>query len=293
MFERILVPLDGSPAAEAGLPAVEEWARRFESEVLLLRAYQTELVGGFEHAVMTVEIRKQAEAYLEEVRRRLEGSGIRARAFAVWGDAAWTIVEVALREEASLIAMTTHGRSGLARWVFGSVTERVLRASTTPVLVTRSFARGEDGAPALRAIRRILLPLDGSSMSRAVLPAVVELSRLHGARVLVLRVIAEAEGEAVAREEVQPLTARLAAEGVEGEVLIRRGDPAGEIVDAAEEVGADLLAMTTHGRSGPSRWALGSVTEKVIRAAQVPLLVVRAGPAPRALSKLAAAQEEV
>ena len=195
------------------------------------------------------------------------------------GEAA-TILAVAAEEKATLIAMATHGRSGLSRFVFGSVAEKVLRASETPVLLTRSFrevAPGADPTPVQELpFRKILMPVDGSESSLAVLPQVRSFALAVGASVLVLGVLAPeqeaGEGDAIVRMAVKAL----AVAGIPVEPLVRIGDPASEILDAAKTHGADMLTMSTHGRGGVSRWALGSVTEKVLRAATVPMLVVRA-----------------
>jgi nucleotide-binding universal stress UspA family protein len=152
MYRRIIVPLDGSDLAEAILPHAEELARRFDAEVLLLRAVSSEHTLYRESAVpdiapemshQLVDQRRQAEAgsagqYLETVRARLDQAGIRSETRLAPGPAAAAIIEAAeAEEEPVLIAMSTHGRTGLGRLAFGSVADDVLRNVHVPIFLVR------------------------------------------------------------------------------------------------------------------------------------------------------------
>lgn len=145
-FERILVPLDGSEVSLGILPLVEEFARLYESEVVLMRVEWTVPVAAapYPAEVATLRPPKEVEASLEPARRRLEQAGVRARALAAYGPEALEILEAAERERVDLVAMSTHGRRGLSRWVFGSVAEQVLRHCTRPLLVRR-VQQGQEG----------------------------------------------------------------------------------------------------------------------------------------------------
>ena len=171
----------------------------------------------------------------------------------------------------------SHGRSGLARWVFGSIAEKVLRASPVPLLLLRSFEEGGSPAPsAPLSFDRILVPF--AHFHPRILDYVREFAILFGSRVALLHVSEpgeDRESQDQARTELPLVQKELESVGIPTEVLERRGDPAVEILEGARDAMADIIAMTTHGRSGLSRWALGSVTEKVLRTATVPLLVVR------------------
>jgi nucleotide-binding universal stress UspA family protein len=204
--------------------------------------------------------------------------------------------EMAAKEHASLIALSTHGRTGPERWVLGSVAEEVLEASPVPVLVTRSvpppLPRGKrDSLP----IRNFLVPLDGSRLSLDSLGPVLALARPVDAHVTLLHVDEpspysgrwESPDETLKEAELLLRSACIPAT-----VEFRKGEAAPEILEVAAERAADLIAMTTHGRSGPSRWLFGSVTAKVLRSASVPLLVVRhsasiSEPYPKTLSRSA------
>jgi nucleotide-binding universal stress UspA family protein len=275
MFERILLPLDGSPLAEAVLSHVAPILRRKDSEVLLLRVSPSPVTIRGQSSPFTSEEKEVAECYVNDIARRLVDEGIRVRAAVESGAPAPSILDVAARERITLIALSTHGRSGLTRWVFGSVAEKVIRASPIPLLVIRSF-RGVASPIPLAPIpfRTLLVPIAAGFLR--IVPFVMEFAQLFQSKVVLLHIL---EPESGAPEEVEEELKRvgkdLQAEAVATELVQKSGDPAHEILQTCEEVRADLVAMSTHGRDGLSRWALGSVTEKVLRAAPVPMLIVR------------------
>ena len=280
LFDRILVPLDGSPTAEAVLGQVERILRRTDSEVILLRVASLPIYPYTEIPAVLPAPRDEAELYVKQVAGRLSDRGARARGIALEGPAAATILKAAEREKATLIAMSTHGRTGFARWVFGSVTEKVLRASPVPVLILRSYEKGVRTSEAPIAIRKILVPVERFHLG--IVPPVKDVAQLFGSRVLFLHVVEPGEdpaAKAKAQSEAEAAGRALMEAEIPAVILERTGkEPAEEILQAAEEEGVGLVAISTHGRRGPTLWALGSVTEKVLRSATVPLLVVRHPP---------------
>ncbi len=143
MYRRVLIPLDGSEVAESVLPFAEQIAGPLDAEVLLVRVVEPIVtavalasgeVGG---ADALVHHQLAAKRYLEDLAERLTAKGLRARTLAALGVPAVEIVAIAEAEKADLIAMTTHGRSGIRRFVFGSVAQEVLRAASVPVLLFR------------------------------------------------------------------------------------------------------------------------------------------------------------
>lgn len=273
MFERILVPLDGSEVAEAVLPQVRRLLLRHEAEVLLFTAVLPAPDLGFP-ATSSFEL---ARRYIRRAAERLSADGIRARGVIRHGTAGYSILEEASRWPATLIALSSHGRSGLSRWTFGSVAEKILRSSPVPVLAVRSFEADRLRREEL-PFRTILVPVDGSGASLTVLPGILDLARPLNARVLLLQVQEPGEPPTEwthAQDPVERANETLRAACIPATVKVRRGDPASEILQEASESCADLIAMSTHGRSGPSRWLLGSVTEKILRASPVPLFVSR------------------
>jgi nucleotide-binding universal stress UspA family protein len=217
------------------------------------------------------------------------------------GPASWIISE-AEKEPGTLIAMSTHGRSGVARWLLGSVTDKVLLATTTPLLIVRS---SEPPNPVSEVqLKTVIVPLDGSVLAEQVLLHVATLAKALDLAVKLVRVhpsveeysryferqqigsaatvysgpyeVFSKEADAQAMEYLHEVKMQLHHEGVWlVEESLLRGHPAATIVELARETPGSLIAMTTHGRSGIGRWLLGSVADRVIRHSGVPVLVVR------------------
>lgn len=216
----------------------------------------------------------EAARYLDDLARGLAERGIRVRTRVSPGPAAEALLEAVESEKATLVALTTHGRSGLDRWAFGSVAEKVVRSAPVPVLVFRSFGPAAPFEPA-----RLLVAVDASGLSREAIAPAARLARRTKGRLLLLHVQDE-ERAHVPEPELRAVYDLARQEAVEARPLLRTGDPATKILEAAAEEKADLIVMTTHGRSGVGRWVLGSVAEKVLRQADRPVLIIRVGPAP-------------
>lgn len=143
MYKRILVPLDGSPLAEAALPHAEQLALQFDANVVLLRVVVSPYAIVAPDLVLAgydpnqPELEGQAEQYLQGIVGRLAAKGIRAKTLHADGPVAEAILECAGSEKVDLIVMSTHGRGGVSRWVYGSVADRVLQASACPILLIR------------------------------------------------------------------------------------------------------------------------------------------------------------
>jgi nucleotide-binding universal stress UspA family protein len=142
LIKRILVPLDGSPMSERSLKIVEPMAAGLGAEIVLFQAVEpVRYVPGFETMVPNVvlpsddEIKRSAGKYLADVAGPLKGRGARVSSAVVADAPAEAIIDYADSGNIDLIAMTTHGFSGIKRWVFGSTTQKVLQAGSKPVLV--------------------------------------------------------------------------------------------------------------------------------------------------------------
>jgi nucleotide-binding universal stress UspA family protein len=211
---------------------------------------------------------KEAEAYLDGVQSAFEAP---SRRVIRDGRPAETILAVAEEQEASLIAMSTHGRTGLSRWLFGSVAEEVLRSAPVPLLLTRSFPRpGADAIP-----RRILVPIDSGELSLLGVDPAIELATTFAAHVVLLHVMPDHPPYGEPVYPVREAFDRFRTAGLTVEPVLRRGDAAAEILSVARDQKVELIAMATHGRTGVSRFVEGSVAEKVTRGSDVPLLLVR------------------
>lgn len=278
MLERLLVPLDGSETAEAILDQVRALLFARDAEVLLVQVVPVlpAFEGSWEEAPGALAaLQDRAESYLGGLRERLASQGARARSVVRVGFPAETILDIAAKEKSTAIVMSTHGRTGLSRWAFGSVAEKILRAGPIPVLAVRSFR--PDGGRWNRPFRRLLVCVDDSDRSLQVVPAATDLASAFGSKVVLLNV--QEEDALAYGPPVLPMKRAyelFREKGIDVEPIVKRGDPASAILDSCAELDADLIAMTTHGRSGVRRWALGSVAERVLRSSTVPMLMVRA-----------------
>ncbi len=282
-LDTILVCLDGSEASARALPALRRLLllpdrpgrlanaapRSGPALVLLHVVPMTPGSGAGE-----VEL-GQTRRELEELRLELEQRGRTASVRLARGEPADQILAAAADLRAHLIAMATHGRTGADRLVRGSVAESVLRRSRIPVLLVnpRAYLPGEEAGT---IARRLLVPVEASPESRAILPLVAAVSRLAGAEVLLVH--AEAEPGLGTHQAIFAAAREvLAAAGGAARVreVVPTGAPAAAILATIDQERADLVLMTTHGREGLERLWLGSVAEAVARACPVPVVVQR------------------
>lgn len=300
MYKKLLIPLDGSATAEAVLPYARALAQRLGVAVELLAVIDvTELArnvsaaeGLYLDRLVEDETRRSAK-YLAKIAETFSPP----ESYLVEkGGAADTIIESAATDPDTLIAMATHGRTGLNRFLLGSVAEKVLRGTSNPLLLVRAKEGAKtEGAAALTSI---VVPLDGSELAESVLAPVQELAKKLDLEIILLRAYAIPYGAYSAgegfydagklesflawlRQETADYLANKCAElkrqGVEKvSYLAKEGLSADEIIKYARETPDNLVAMCTHGRSGVKRWVLGSVTETVVRHCGDPVLVLRA-----------------
>jgi nucleotide-binding universal stress UspA family protein len=286
-YTKILVPLDGSKLAEQILPYARALAEAFRIPVELLRVDEPELIPPY-------SLPRQAGGYLEEIGGGYFAPSVQVNHAVEPGKPAEVIVDRAGAVRGTLIAMATHGGSGIRRWLLGSVASKVVQTAESPVLLVRSI-EGNDPTKPVR-LNAIYVPLDGSGLAEAVLPHVKELAQKMNLEVCLVRVYASPPesylvGEGLSapalgrlreqiREEAENYltgkTDELRAEGLSRVSSIAvEGDPAGEIIDVARKTPDNMLAMATHGRSGLGRLVLGSVTEKVVHHSRDPVLIIR------------------
>jgi nucleotide-binding universal stress UspA family protein len=314
-MKTILVPLDGSALAEQALPYVRTLALLLGARVRLLNVivddqHDSLMAEGIAAAYGVIDplatqrereqrslttLIQHAEGYLDSQAGLLHSQGIDTEIDIRCGPAADVIVEAAQDQHVAMIAMATHGYSGLRRWALGSVTDRVVHATDTPVFVVRG-ARSAPTQPI--AFKRMMVPLDGSPLAAQALPLAADLAERARAELLLMQAV---EGSIEAYPAIAPLgrpnlmpneVVRMlqgrASEELEDQAVKLRdrvlpvtthvvsGHAAEAIIDEAEQHSVDLIVMATHGYSGIKRWALGSVTDKVLHAAATPLLLVRA-----------------
>jgi len=299
MYEKIIVPLDGSELAEVALPYAEELTSRLKMELILFqvvpRAYH--VYGAYE-AVAQVPytdedmepVKASAQAYLEKVASRLEGRGITLRSEVGVGAAADEIIKLAEENSVDMVTMSTHGRSGISRWALGSVADKVVRGTKQPVALIRAKGTRPD-VRKKDILDKALVPLDGSKESEAVIPYIEELASKLEIEVTLLHMLApdyyiysevqlkQMESlRASAKDYIEKVAAQLKQKGIAATAEfseVTQGAEAEEIIKLADETQADVVVMSTHGRSGIGRWAFGSVADRVLHEGNTPLLLVK------------------
>lgn len=284
MFSRILVPLDGSIFSERVLPYVVSIARACKASVIVFHATST---GGSEEEAPEST---GAVARIAELVGTLHGQGLDAWMRTYEGPAGQSILDAADQERADLIVMSTHGRGGLGRWLYGSVADEVLRSSTRPVgLVSAVCDRIWTPGRAFR----ILVPLDGSDFAELALdPAVATAEAMRG-ELLLLRVVEPTDEASVlgppylqealdaARGYLDRVVGRPGLAGSTVSLRVEAGGPSTTIAAIARREDVDLVVMATHGAGGLTRLTLGSVASDTLHRATTPLLLVRPGGSPR------------
>ena len=303
-MQTVLVPLDGSDLAELALPHAVALVRRLGGRIVLARVPETLVVpvmsGGIwvTREVESHEAQEVAEAYLAEIAAREALAGLDVETLTPHHPVAHGLLEAIHHSAAGLVVMTTHGHSGLGRWLLGSVADKLVHASPVPVYVVRSSE-----SPAPPAFGRVLVPLDGSELAEAALEDAAALAQVAGSELRLVRVptlpgyataIPETAGwipdllrEAALEAEtyLTGIAARLEAEGlrVAADVeMIVAGSVADALLDYAERSRVDLIVMSTHGRTGVGRWLFGSVADRVLQASPVPVWLVRVAEGPDA-----------
>jgi nucleotide-binding universal stress UspA family protein len=301
MFERILVPLDGSAFGEQALRLATGLARRCHATIYVVKVHvppplPTKGSRLYDPAV-DQEARGTEASYLTQIADSIrDTNGLRVETALLSGDVVPALEDFVRERAISLVVMTTHGRGGWSRAWFGSVADALIRHLDVPVLMLRPESAGRPGSGDLH-FDHVLVPVDGSALSELAIPEATELGELFGARYTLLEVVLPPFGimpDAIAPVVVyQPdievlrsdasayldrLAAPLRASGreVDTAVVIQPQAAAG-ILEEAVTRRADLIVMSSHGRSGWRRYALGSVADKVLRGASVPVLMFRAG----------------
>ena len=293
MYQKMLVPLDGSSLSEVVFPYAKDLAGRLGLDIILFHV----------HSSKESETMPLHQAYIEQkaqvMKRQLRdwqkkiGVGLEGRKLEVRGELATgyppeEIIGCAEENNVDLILMATHGRSGIRRWVLGSVADKVLCVSNIPVWLIRASTEESvtyDKWPQ----RTLLVPLDGSVLAEKVLPHVEVLAKQPGAPPVDVVLFRAAELPTTSghyfrnipekREEIEQYLAnietRLRNSGLRVKSQVSSGEPAEQIVSYGRENPFSIIVMSTHGHSGMSRWFYGSVATRVLEHASNPIFLVR------------------
>jgi nucleotide-binding universal stress UspA family protein len=298
MYNKMLIPLDGSKTAEAVLPYARTLARKLNLLVELLGVVDVAALathvprGNARHFdTMIADSVGRSEEYLKRIAITFRNASVKC--VTENGRPEEVIVEKA-SEKTTLVTIATHGRSGMNRFMLGSIAEKVLRAAASPILLVRATEGvNSDGEATLNSV---IVPLDGSELAESVLASVRALARELGLEVMLLRAFKVPANIYASPEEYYPVEYEEIKTELRDEaknylekkaeelkrfgipkvsIATADGLPADEIMALGRKIPDNLIAMCTHGRTGVGRWVLGSVTETVVRHSGDPVLVVR------------------
>lgn len=296
LFSRILVGIDDSEPSKIAIKLAARLAREHDGHLILCHSVdwmgliaQVESTGTVIDPTPIIDgLKQQGEALLQQAATVAKHFGVDPQLRACEGPPATSILKLSGELKCGLIVMGTHGRHDLGRFFLGSTTEDVLRGSTIPVLTARPGMRF---APETRrCFERIVVGIDNSEPSDAALETAYELPAADR-REFLLYSIVDIEAvilgsahrhammlddlRAQAKSVVDEALASARAHGVSAEGRVIDGSPKTELIATAQRQKADLIILGSHGRRGIRRFLLGSVAESVVRAAPVPVLVVR------------------
>ena len=286
----ILVPLDGSELAERALPYAGVLAQALRTHLVLVTIWEgTSGEFGKRFPDRVIELDEQANAhyteYLHGIRDRLQQAD--TRTIVRGGNAADEVLRAAAETDARMVVLTTHGRSGIRRWAYGSTLAKIVAASPIPVFAIGPEALEHGGARP--AFGRIAVPLDGSKFAETALPVASALAAPLGARLSLIRIAPWAVqlypytaagtyvpelDSALASEAAEYISDQAKALGDGADGYTERGDPAERIMQFVEHEPIDLVVISTHGRSGLARLALGSTADRLLQG-RAPVLLIR------------------
>jgi len=289
MYEKILVPLDGSNLAEAALPYAEELARKVGSQIYLISVLPS---GSESDEDQSQHLR---QFYIDGMTKTIKQKGIKIKSEIITGDPGDQILGYVDSNNIDLIIMGTRGRSVLQRWILGSVADKVVSSASCPVALI-STDNTEAEVHRGQILRKALVILDGSTEGEVIIPYVEEIASKLRMQVTLLRLeeISNeyAEGallygpvhtseekkssiRAKARRHLRKIADQLENKGIPVEVKVRISDSSETIIKVAKQVDADVLALATRGRPGISRWIFGSVRDEIVNIGNTLVLLVR------------------
>jgi nucleotide-binding universal stress UspA family protein len=296
MFTRILVPLDGSRLAEASLDAAAYLAKTLGLAVTLVHVIEYQAPDEI-HGEPHLTSEQDARIYLDEVAGRAFPAGVNVDLHVHTNevkDVAGSIVNHIQELKCDLVVMCTHGWGGIRSWLFGTIAQQVISRGKTPVLLIEP--RVSKVSPVF-ACQRLLVALDGNPDHEQGLPVTIELARGCQADVHLVMVVPTRKElsmeqaatsmflpgstsalldltETSAKEYLDRQVNILVGKGLSVTSEVRRGDPAKTIIRTARRIGADLIVLGTHGKTGMDAFWSGSLTPLVSSKSHLPLLLV-------------------
>jgi nucleotide-binding universal stress UspA family protein len=279
MFKRVLLPLDGSMLAESALEPALHLAQQAMGTVYLMRVpvyldNDAQISPEYQRAWKGEEDfpnQEDVSAYLRKTQEKLQRSGVLVKTIIGEGEPADAVLNTADTKKIDLIVMASHARSGVSRWLLGSVSGQIIRKAHIPVMLIRRPIK----------INHILITLDGSDLAGLIVEPALALAADFGCRVTFLQVL-ETNGSADEDEEITNgasylnlVQTRHVPSNLDVNIVVKKGSATEEILSYAAQNEVDLIAMSTHGRSGLWRLFSGSVTEKVMCDSGLAMLIIR------------------
>ena len=293
MFQKILVPLDGTDTTEEILPYVVRLAKAFDVPLALHTIVDSdamEVPSSVYPAQMESNLETHAKDRLDSIARRLREEGLAVDTSTGVGKPAEEVLRAAKEQECGLIAMATHSKNVVTRAILGSVTDKVIHSADVPVLsITPEKAREyhPHGGPVMTSV---IVPLDGSQLGERALPYVESIAQALSLEVVLARVVQDhpaqypdasirlpdiaSEAERQAANYLRAVGRGIEDLGPRVRTQVLRGAPAVALSAFARENPQSIIVITTHGRSGISRWLLGSVAEALVRSSGDPVMVI-------------------
>ena len=292
MYEKILVPLDGSKAAEMAIPYAVEVTAKLDSQMILTSVCESIPADTQQlYQVYLERITEQVQNQLKDWKPKKEKE---VQSKVLIGKPADEILRYADDNNVALIALTSFGSSGRSHWFLGNNVAKILQATSKPLLLIRTPASNV-AIRQKRLVRKILVPLDGSELGATALPYAELLGQALGTEVVLLHVLEQMRLPLLSPEIVPPhsepvpdeskraesfaylngIANRLKKWGLKVSSTVVLGSAADQIIDYAKANAIDLIAMSSHGRTGIGRWIFGSVTDKVLHAGDTAVLVIR------------------
>jgi nucleotide-binding universal stress UspA family protein len=276
-LRKILVPIDGSESSSRALEFAVERAQVAGAEIAVVLVVN-ELAAALTTAIpyeyadaapLLATLDSDAESILGTAEAFVRKAGLTVKCIRLDGLPGTEILSLARESETDLIVMGSRGRSSLSLVALGSVADEVVRSAPAPVFVISDRSKRASNAGGLR---HALVAVDVSPAAGLALQFACEIARIEKARLTFCTVTGNADK---AKASLDSAVAVAASSGVPADTVTRSGDVAGEILSAAASVGADVIVMGTHGRSGIAEFVLGSVAQAVLAMAHVPVCTVR------------------
>jgi nucleotide-binding universal stress UspA family protein len=278
MFSNIVVTLDGSKLAEVALPYAEELAAKMGYDIVLLTVLDPQdTISRDDHWTYAKQIEEITKYNAAKYIDNGNGKTIDVTAVTRYGDPSEGIMEYALTRGFPLIVMASHGRSGIGRWTVGSVADKVVRSNYhQPVMLVRAKGSRSD-MRGKRVLKKALVPLDGSNESEKVIPYITQIATKLKMELTLFQVVPSTNHTNITEIEayLQHVCSQLKENNITANYKVNYGAIAENIIDFANELAFDLVAMSTRGMNRCDIFSLGSIAQRVFLGGDTPLLLIK------------------